>query len=106
MVEIFTFDWLPRTITGERDFFARIPDVLRDWVSYAGRRRSVPAGRLREAVAAIEDCRNEMLDAVDDPMSWGPAKSFAAAALEAGVDLTDRADVERFIHRYDGGLAA
>ena len=99
-------DWLPRTITGERDFFARIPDVLRDWVSYAGCRRSVPAGRLREAVAAIEDCRNEMLDAVDDPMSWGPAKSFAAAALEAGVDLTDRADVERFIHRYDGGLAA
>ena len=106
VVEIFMIDWLPRTITGERDFFARIPDVLRDWVSYAGRRRSVPPGRLREAVAAIEDYRNEMLDAVDDPMSWGPAKSFAAAALDAGVDLTDPADVERFIHRYNGGLAA
>ena len=39
-------------------------------------------------------------------MSWGPAKSFAAAALDAGVDLTDPADVERFIHRTTGGHAA
>jgi hypothetical protein len=38
-------------------------------------------------------------------MSWGPANSFAAAAIDA-VDLTDPADVQRFIHRYNGGLAA
>ena len=30
---------------------------------------------------------------------------FAAAAMEAGVDLTDR-EVEHFIRRYNAGLAA
>ena len=106
VVEIFMTSWLARKVTGEREFFARVPDVLRDWVSYAGRRRGVPAGRLREAVAAVEHHRGEMLDAVDDPEAWGPAKSFAAAALAAGVDLTDAAEVERFIQRYNDGLAA
>jgi hypothetical protein len=48
----------------------------------------------------------EMLDAVTDPQAWGPAKTFAVAASEAGVDLTDEAEVERFIERYNDGLAA
>ena len=106
VVEIFMTDWLARKVTRENDFFARVPDVLRDWVTYAGRRRRVPAAPLREAVAAIEHYREEMLDTVNDPESWGPAKAFAAAAIEAGVDLTDREQVERFVQRYNDGLAA
>jgi hypothetical protein len=47
-----------------------------------------------------------MLDAVNDPEAWGPAKTFAVAALEAGVDLADPEDVERFMQRYNEGLAA
>ena len=47
-----------------------------------------------------------MLDAVNDPEAWGPAKTFASAALDAGVDLTDHDEVERFIERYNDGLAA
>jgi hypothetical protein len=66
----------------------------------------VPAAPLGEAVAAIEHYREEVLDTVRDPESWGPAKAFAAAALDAGVDLTDREQVERFIQRYNDGLAA
>lgn len=34
------------------------------------------------------------------------AGALAVAALEAGVDLTDEADVERFIQRDNDGLAA
>ena len=106
VVDIFMTDWLARKVSRERDFFARVPDVLRDWVTYAGRRRRVPAAPLREAVAAIEHYREEMLDTVNDPESWGPAKAFAAAALDAGVDLTDREQVEQFVQRYNDGLAA
>jgi len=105
-VEIFMTSWLARKVTRESDFFARVPDVLCDWVKYAGRRRRVPAASLREAVAAVEDYREEMLDTVGDPESWGPAKAFAAAALDAGVDLTDRDQVERFIQQNNDGLAA
>ena len=106
VVEIFTTSWLARKATREPEFFARVPDVLRDWVKYAGRRQGVPAAPLREAVAAVKHYRQEMLDAVGDPDAWGPAKAFAVAALEAGVDLTDDADIERFMQRYNDGLAA
>jgi len=106
VVEIFMTSWLARKVTREPGFFERVPDVLRDWVKYAGRRRGVPAAPLREAVTAVEEYRDEMLDAVNEPEAWGPAKMFASAALEAGVDLTDPAEVERFVERYNDGLAA
>jgi hypothetical protein len=106
VVEIFMTSWLARKVTRDPGFFQRVPDVLRDWVKYACRRQGVPAAPLREAVAAVKAYRDEMLDAVNDPEAWGPAKTFASAALEAGVDLTDRDEVERFIERYNDGLAA
>lgn len=106
VVEIFMTSWLARKVTREPEFFPRVPDVLRDWVKYAGRRQGVSAAPLREAVAAVKHHRKEMLDAVSDPEAWGPAKAFAVAALDAGVDLTDRDEVERFMARYNDGLAA
>jgi hypothetical protein len=105
VVEIFMTGWLARKVTREPEFFTRVPDVLRDWVKYAGRRQAVPAAPLREAVAAVEHYRDEMLDAVTDPEAWGPAKAFALAAVDAGVDLTDRVEVERFMQSYNEGLA-
>jgi hypothetical protein len=106
VVEIFMTSWLARKITREPGFFERVPDVLRGWVRYAGRRRGVPAAPLREAVAAVKQCRDEMLDAVGDPGAWGPAKAFAVAALDAGVDLTDRDALDRFVRQYNDELAA
>ena len=106
VVEIFMTSWLARKVTRDPEFFARVPDVLRDWVRYAGRRKGIPAAPLGEAVGAVEEFEMEMLDAVADPEAWGPAKTFAAAALEAGVDLTDQAEVQGFIERYNDGLAA
>ena len=106
VVEIFMTSWLARQVTREPRFFERVPDVLRDWVKYAGRRQGVPAAPLREAVAAVNEYREEMLAAVDDPEAWGPAKTFAVAALDAGVDLTDPEQVNRFIQKHDDGLAA
>jgi hypothetical protein len=106
VVEIFMTSWLARKVGRESRFFERVPAVLRDWVTYAGRRRGVPATPLRDAVAAVKRNRKEMLRAVDDPGMWGPAKAFTAAALDAGVELTDPEAVERFIARYNDGLAA
>jgi hypothetical protein len=106
VVEIFMTSWLARKVTREPGFFEHVPDVLRDWVKYAGRREGAPSAPLREAVATVEDYRQEMLDAISDPEAWGPAKSFAVAALDAGVDLADPEQVEAFVERYNDGLAA
>ena len=106
VVEIFMTSWLARNVTGDPELFARVPEILPDWVAYAGRRNGVPAAPLREAIAAVEESKTEMLAEVENPEAWGPAKTLAVAALEAGVDLTDEADVERFVQRYNDGLAA
>jgi hypothetical protein len=106
VVEIFMTSWLARKVDREPEFFNRVPDVLTDWVRYAGARRHVPEAALRDAVMAVEDYREEMLETVEDPTAWGPAKVFANAALAAGVDLTDPEQVDRFIARYNEGLAA
>jgi hypothetical protein len=106
VVEIFMTSWLARKAALPYESFARVPDVLRDWVRYAGRRRSVPAAPLKEAVAAVGLYTEEMLETVDDPDAWGPAKMFAMAAREAGVDLTEGEQLERFVQQYNDGLAA
>ena len=106
VVEIFMTSWLARKVTGDPELFARVPEVLPDWVAYAGRRNGVPPTLLREAIAAVGEYTAEMLAALENPEAWGPAKTLAVAALEAGVDLTDEAAVERFIERYNDGLAA
>jgi hypothetical protein len=106
VVEIFMTSWLVRKIAREPEFFERVPDVLPDWVAYAGRRRGVPAVPLREAVACVQDYREEMLDATSDPEAWGPAKAFAVAAQQAGVDLSDPDAVGQFVEQYNSGLAA
>jgi hypothetical protein len=47
-----------------------------------------------------------MLQAVSDPQTWGPAKTFAVAARQAGIDLSDADAVAEFIGRYNAGLTA
>ena len=106
VIEIFMTSWLARKVTADPQFFARVPEVLPDWVRYTGRRNGVPAAPLREAIAAVEQNEAEMLAAIEDPGAWGPAKTIAVAALEAGVDLTDETEVARFIQRFNDGLAA
>jgi hypothetical protein len=104
VVERFMTDWLTRKVTCEPELFERVPDVLRDWVKFAGQRRGVPAAALREAVSAVDAFREEMLEVVNDPEAWGPAKTFAMAAQQAGVDLSDPDAVGAFVERHNEGL--
>jgi hypothetical protein len=106
VVEIFMTDWLARKVAREPEFFARVPEVLSDWVAYAGHRQDVPAAPLREAIAAVKLYRKDMLDAVNDPDAWGPAKTLALAAQQAGVDLSDPSALGEFVERYNENLAA
>ena len=104
VVELFMLDWLGRKVAEEPEFFERVPEVLAAWVGYAGRRRGVPKQSLDEAVAAVGQFRGEMLETVGDPESWAPAKMFFAAATQAGVDVSDREAVDRFVRHYNEGL--
>jgi len=106
VVEIFMTSWLARKVARGLSFFTRVPEVLPDWVRYAGRVRGVPRELLSDAVDAVGEFRDEMLETVDNPEAWGPAKMFAVAAQSEGVDLADLDALNAFIERYNAGLAA
>jgi hypothetical protein len=106
VVELFMSRFLPRKVVPERAFLERtVPEVLPAWVRYAGNAREIPGAATEEAVA-IAAFRDEMLALVDDQSAWGPGKALAAAAREAGVDLTDEAALEAFIADYNARLTA
>ena len=46
----------------------------------------------------------EVTDLVNDPDAWGPAKAFAMAAQQAGVDLSDPDAVDAFVELQNEGL--
>lgn len=107
VVELFMCDYLPRKVLREREFFERaVPELLPAWVRYAGRCRGIPKAAIGEAASAVEYFREEMLDLVGDESTWGPSKSFLAAASAAGVDLDDPAAIEAYVERHNRDLAA
>jgi hypothetical protein len=106
VVEIFMTGWIARKVIREPAFFELVPDVLPDWVAYAGHQRGVPAEALDEAIDAVAAYRGEMLDAIRNPDAWGPTKAFAVAAQSAGVDLTDPSALDAFVEQYNDQLRA
>lgn len=91
----------------EPEFFERtVPELLPAWVRYAGGARGAPTAAIEEAVDSVLALHDEMLALVRDESAWGPGKVFAAAAQDAGINLTDEAALEAFIDEYNPRRAA
>ena len=106
VVEIFMVDWLVRKVDRESAFFARVADVLPDWVRYAGRRRGVPEALLADAIDAVGEFREDMLRTVDDPGAWVSSENARPRRARGRVDLVDPEALKAFIDRYNARLAA
>lgn len=89
VVEILLTDWFPRKVAGPASMYANVPDVLRSWIRFAGRTSGLRAELVEETLAAVDAFAGEFRHRVDDPGSWGAAKSVVQQMLELGVDLTD-----------------
>jgi hypothetical protein len=86
---IFLLDFVPRKLSARRDNLARMPDLLRSWVTWAARRASLPAHLVSETLAIIDEVEGEFGEALDDESKWGPAKQVAMRMLAAGIDPSD-----------------
>jgi hypothetical protein len=63
VVELFMSDWVGRKIAREPAFFASVPDVLRQWIRYAGGRRGIPGDAVAETLAAVDEWTGDLLAA-------------------------------------------
>jgi hypothetical protein len=103
VLEICT-EILPQKVSAESDYFAAVAPVLSAFLAFLGEQGHLPIGReLSKLVAELED---EIVARAENRRSWGPAKTFAMAAREAGVDVTDEAALQAFMLRYNVQLAA
>jgi len=95
---------LPRKVTAELAFFQAVAPVLSAFFTFLAERGLLPNGRaLAETVAALD---REIVAASQDARNWGPAKAFAMAAEEAGVDMCDKQAVDQFMAEYNSRLFA
>ena len=97
VVELFMANWIPRKVLAEPPLLERLPDALKAWIRFAGRKRGLEDSAVRETCDAVERWPHEMVEKAGDPEAAGPAKEFLVAAKEAGIDLADDEALQAFI---------
>jgi hypothetical protein len=68
----------------------------------------VATGRIRPELVdplrrELDDVEPRFVDAVMDPDNWGPTRTLTQAMVTAGVDITDEAQVERWLSEHEDG---
>ncbi len=78
---------LPRKIAKGAWFFESVEPVLTRFFTFLGDNGLLPQGR--SLAEAVENANLAAIINSENPVRWGPAKSFMMAAREAGVDLRE-----------------
>ena len=96
-------DLAPRKLSlsaGERRAF---PEVTSAFVRWAGQRRGLAEHWIDLTVASIADLAPKFRRAAKDPGLAGPAKLLAEALGQAGIDLSDEAEISELIGLMNAG---
>jgi hypothetical protein len=100
-VMVLLTDWLPRKAILDAHQRTALPDVLRQWITFALTQRGIEPRWIVPVVDAVDTYLPVFHDAFDDESRWGPAKEIAAALADRGIDLTDRRAVDTAIHELN-----
>jgi hypothetical protein len=93
---------LPRKISAQETYFRSLASVLASFFRFLG-----DTGRLRNASKMADRVRaidRKIVQVSQDPRNWGIAKSLVMAAMAEGVDLTNQAEMNAFIMRYNAQM--
>lgn len=103
-VEILLTDWLPRKSILETAEIEALPDVLRRFVRFAGRRKGLADDVVAETLEAIDRFAPEFGAGMADGERAGPAKQLVLDMRAAGIDLTNPDAVQRWIDARNAAL--
>lgn len=102
-VEVCCLETISQKLAAEETYFRAISPVLALFFRFAGE-----AGFLQNGAALagrVQKIGRRIVDNALNPALWGATKTFAMAAVRAGVDLTDAAEMDRFLVHYKKMLA-
>lgn len=90
---------LPRKISAGESYFRSVAPVLSSFLRFAEEK-----GLLRntsDLVKRVKEIDKQIIENAADPRNWGMAKSFVMAAMDAGVDITDEEELDRYLTSYN-----
>jgi Domain of unknown function (DUF6398) len=88
-VDMFLTDWVPRKVAAPPDYLAKLPALLRAFISYVHGQVGIPVGRTSYVLAAVELLEPDYLDAVgNQERLQGPAALMALIDAARGGDGT------------------
>ncbi|MEO5334523.1 MAG: hypothetical protein H7839_21115 [Magnetococcus sp. YQC-5] len=93
---------MPLRMTGDARAFESIGPVLSSFFRFLE-----DAGLLLSAgllARRVEQLGPTIVQNGTNPSKWGPAKTFGMAAFAAGVDMSNREEIERFMVEYNRRL--
>ncbi len=90
---------LPRKVTADKSYFECIAPVLSAFFAFLNERNLLKnASKLIRKVKKID---KQIVRNARNPKNWGIAKSFAIAAKNAGFDITNKQEMQKFIMLYN-----
>ena len=99
-VETFLTSWVHERAILDADDAAVLPDALRAWIAWAGRRVDLPPAALAETLGTVRSIQAEFARLYATGERLSPASRAMAAMIADGVDLTDPAAVEVWLANY------
>lgn len=100
-VELFMVDFLPSKVTLDALEIRALPTALKAWVRFALTKRGLEERLIADTESAVDRYAPAVKKLVTDPSNFGMAKAMSHAMMSAGVDLTDRGAVDRWIEEFN-----
>lgn len=101
----FLLMWLPRKVSASVEEVSDAPESLRTLVHYLDHAELTEMGSESPAdiEVAITSASTEFASAMADERNFGLAKFWIMTAIEAGIDTTDAAAMNRFVEQARSG---
>lgn len=86
--------WVPTKITAKRETFEAYGEVLLMFFKFLEERKYKESKALYDTVLEIKD---EIVEKSEDKSNWGVAKSFMMGAVNAGVDVENKEEIDAYL---------
>ncbi|MEU4557223.1 hypothetical protein AB0F72_02455 [Actinoplanes sp. NPDC023936] len=94
---LFLLDWVHRRAVLDMDDAAMLPQVVRAWTAYAGRRRGLPAAAIDQTRSVVEELVPEFVRLYSTGERRSPATAAVAQLIAEGVDPSDTSAIEAWL---------
>jgi hypothetical protein len=105
-VETCLLHHVPRAVSAPPDVLAVVPGGLTAAIAWLGVQGLLDARRAQELAAVAAELTEKFEALADDETRWGPAKALVMSMMAAGTNMSDPAEIQRFVDAENARRAA